>query len=173
MTPVNTGKNHFPDGSGSGSTIVSHLEILALTHQPNSECYSCSTSVTKMPYKSYIVIVQNCLVLSSYTLRSSSSLVMLLLVEKSCMFIHTTLSTNSNVNKYPTNHMNIVCDVTIYHVKSHNIWLIKLTSSKDKLVEKGRSSCVTPSKIYVSSKVKIIKRYCWYMKVDLKITIEN
>ena len=62
VTLVNIGKNHIPDGSGSGSAIVSHLEILGLAHQPNSEYYLCSTSVTKMLYKSYIVIVQNSLV---------------------------------------------------------------------------------------------------------------
>ena len=46
-----------------------------------------------------MVIVQNCIVLSSYTLSSSSKLVMLLLVEKSCGFIHAALSTKSNVKQ--------------------------------------------------------------------------
>ena len=39
VTPDNVGKNLIPHGSGIGSAIVSHLEILALTHQPNSECH--------------------------------------------------------------------------------------------------------------------------------------
>ena len=37
----------MPDGSGSDSAIVGHLEILIPTHQPSIRCYSCSVSVTK------------------------------------------------------------------------------------------------------------------------------
>ena len=111
MTQFNAGKNHIPDGSDSGSAIVGHLEILTLTHLPNIECYSCSTSVTKILYQGYIVIVQNCIVSSAYTFRSSSNLGMLMLVQESCIFIHPTLSTKSNVNKYLTNHLNVVCNI--------------------------------------------------------------
>ena len=38
VTLVNARKDHIPDGNGSGSAIVSHLEILTLTHQLYSEC---------------------------------------------------------------------------------------------------------------------------------------
>ena len=64
-----------------------------------------------MLYKSYIVIVQNCLASSSYMLRSSSNLGVLLFTENNCMFIDTALSTKSNMNKYLTSGMSMVCDV--------------------------------------------------------------
>ena len=55
VTPIDVAKNHIPDGNGSGSAMVGNLEILTLTHQPNNEYYLCSTSLTKMLFKSYIV----------------------------------------------------------------------------------------------------------------------
>ena len=98
MNLFSAGKNCILGGSDSGSDTVGWLEILTLTNQPNIECYSCSTSVTEMLYQGYIVIVQNGIVPSSYTLHSSSNLVMLLLIKKSCMFVNTALSTKFNVN---------------------------------------------------------------------------
>ena len=47
--------------------------------------------------KSYSIIPSN--EKSSCMLSGSSNFMMLLLVDKSCMFIHTTLSTKSNVNQ--------------------------------------------------------------------------
>ena len=94
LTSFDAGKNCIPDGSGSYSATVEQLEILPLTHIPNIGYYSCSISVIKMFYQSYIVIVQNGTVSSSYMLSGSSNFTMLLLVKKCCMFIHAALNLN-------------------------------------------------------------------------------
>ena len=92
VIPCNAGENYIPDGSGSGSAIVGHLEIPTPTHQPNIRCYLCSINVTKdhnrkhmYGAKSYSVIPNN--EKSSHMFSSAHDLVILLLSKKSCMFI--------------------------------------------------------------------------------------
>ena len=42
-------------------------------------------------------------------------------------------------------------------MKSHNIGLVDLTSSKDKLVTEDMGSCVTPSNIYIYKVNRLLK----------------